>query len=47
MPITNPFILTVKAGRKWATPPDILIGRGNNWVVNAAVLVAFSSPDLP
>ena len=28
IPIANPFILTVKAGRKLATPPDILIAKG-------------------
>ena len=47
MPITNPFILTVKAGRKLATPPDILIAKGKNSVVNTTVLVAVLSTDLP
>ena len=30
MPITNPFILTVNAGRKLATRPDILIAKGKS-----------------
>ena len=47
MPIANTFILKVKAGRKLATRPDILIAKGKNSVVNATVLVAISSPDLP
>ena len=47
MRITNPFILMVKAGRKLATRPDILIAKGKKSVVNATVLVAISSPDLP
>ena len=38
MPTANPFISTVKAGRKLATPPDILIAKGK---------VAVSSPDSP
>ena len=45
VPIAYPFILTVKAGRKLATLPDIT--KGKNSVVNATVLVAISSPDLP
>ena len=45
MPITNPFIFTVKAGCKLATCPDI--AKGKNSVTNATVLVAISSPDLP
>ena len=47
MLITNPFSLTVKAGRKLATHPDILTAKGKNSVVNATVLVTISSPDLP
>ena len=38
MPTANHFISTVKAGRKLATPPDILSAKGK---------VAISSPDLP
>ena len=30
MLITNPFILTVNAGRKLATRPDILIAKGKS-----------------
>ena len=30
MPIINPFILTVNAGRKLATRPDILIAKGKS-----------------
>ena len=30
MPIANPFIVMVKAGRKLATPPDLLIAKGRN-----------------
>ena len=30
MPITNPFILTVNAGRNLATQPDILIAKGKS-----------------
>ena len=30
MPITNHFILTVNAGRKLATRPDILIAKGKS-----------------
>ena len=30
MPITNPFILTVNAGHKLATRPDILIAKGKS-----------------
>ena len=47
MPTANPFISTVKAGRKFVTPPDILIVKGKFSVLNAAVLVAILSPDLP
>ena len=45
MPIANPFILMVKAGRILATPPDI--AKGKISVINATVLVAISSPDSP
>ena len=45
IPTANPFISTVKAGRKLATPPYILITKGKNSVTNATVLVAISSPD--
>ena len=47
MLIANPFILTVKAGRKFATPSDILIAKGKNSVANSNLLVAISSLDLP
>ena len=42
MPNTNPFVLTVKAGRNLATHPDILILFGKN-SVDATVLVAIGS----
>ena len=47
IPTAKPFISTVKAGHKLATPPYILITKGKNSVTNSTVLVAISSPDLP
>ena len=41
------FISTVKAGRKLASRPDILITKGTTSFVNATLLVANSSPGLP
>ena len=39
MPNANPFISTVKAGRKLPTPPYILITKGKNSVANVTALV--------
>ena len=47
IPTANPFISTVKAGRKLVTPPCILITKGKISVTNAIVLVAISITDLP
>ena len=47
IPTANPFISTVKAGRKLVTPRCILITKGKNSVTNAIVLVAISITDLP
>ena len=42
IPTANPFISTVKVGRKLMTPPCNLITKGKNSVTNAIVLVAIS-----
>ena len=47
IPTANPFISTVKAGRKLMTPPCNFITKGKNSVSNAIVLVAISITDLP
>ena len=41
MPITNPFILTVNAGRKLATQPDIAKGKSDCIGRNFEVLIYY------
>ena len=47
IPTANPFISTVKGGRKLMTHPCNLITKSKNSVTNAIVLVAISITDLP